>query len=242
MKSFVSASAIAALITLSLFAAPKKPSEMDQALARIQNAKAPADALPAVTFILAHAQEAPAPHLFIASAAAIGNRRVEDSAYLFYIGQMRSRFDMARYPPKGKGSESPTVLLGALSQQIGATVNPAIMREPKMFASVVQRVEAWSPATPAGYDPGWAYSAVVDAAGKKMFADQRATFVKQFGGMSRLLNDPQYFAAFRTVQDYNFSPQQANDPKRLKAKQAAEATMLAIEKKRDIEGLFYKRK
>jgi hypothetical protein len=236
------------MITLGLIAvcagsALAKNPRMDEAMASIEKAGSPAQAVAGMTYILEHASEAPAVHLFMASMAALGNKRAEDAAFLLYAAQFRAQFDLARFPPKQSGGNSPAVLLGALNQQIGEAVNPEIMRAPKSFAAVVKRVEAWSPGTPGGYDPGWEYSSVADAAAKKQLQTSRAAFLKQFGAMSTLLNDPQYFAAFTVVQDFNFSTfEQMQDPKRIKAREAAEAKMLEIEKKRDIEGLYYKRR
>jgi len=225
------------LFSISLFA---DNAALDKALAGLQAAKSATEAAPHLEYVLAHAQEAPAPHMFIASAAALSSNRLQDAGYLFYAAQLRGRYDMARFPPKGKGADSPAAILGALSQQIGTVVNPAVMREPKTFADVVNRVAKWTPITAGGYSPTWEYTAADPVAGKKVFDTQRAAFIKQVGGLSTLLNDPQYFAAFKVLQDYNMSEKKPG-PAQEKAKTAAIDTMSAIEKKRDIEGLFYKR-
>ena len=214
---------------------------MDNALTALQNAQSAEQAAKPIAFIVQHATEAPAPHLFIASASAMSSDKLEDAAFLFYIAQMRARYDLARFPPKErKGGNMPGVALAAMSQQIGAVVNPSVMREPKTFAKAIARVQAWAPQTPAQYNPGWDYNTPNPDAGKKMLDAQRAAFNKQFGALSTLLSDPQYFAAFKVVQQYNLdgSP---SDEDRIKAKSAAEAAMLAIEKKKDIEGLYYHR-
>jgi len=226
-----------ALLSISLFA---DTAQMDKALAGLQAAKSAADAATHLNYVLAHSQEAPAPHLFIASAAALSSNRLPDAGYLFYAAQLRGRYDIARFPPKGKGAESPAAILGALSSQIGTVVNPAVMREPKTFADVVTRVSKWTPVTTPGYSPTWEYTAPDPAAAKKVFDTQHAAFIKQVGGLSTLLNDPQYFAAFKVLQDYNMSKTKPG-PAEEKAKTAAIDTMAAIEKKKDIEGLFYKR-
>lgn len=231
--------ALALLVTLPLFGAAPKVTEMDKALAQIERSATPAEATKPMTYILAHAQEAPALQLFLASAVAINVSRLEDAAYLFYVAQMRTRHDLVRFPPKGTGGDSPGVALGAVSNQLGAEINPAVMREPAVFAKVVTRVSAWTPSMPSGYTPGWEYTSVKEADGKRAFAEHRAGFVKQFGGLSTLLNDPEYFAAFKVMQAYNFSSlEQQKDAARTKEKNAAQAKMLAIEKKRGIEGLF----
>lgn len=217
-------------------------TKMHDALLQLQRSKTAADALPALTYILGHAAEAPSLQLFIGATAAMGNNRLEDAAFLFYIAQMRSRYDLLRFPPKATGGDSPAAVLAALNQQIGAAVNPAIMRQPASLTAVVKRVEAWTPAIPAGYEPGWPHTTGKQDAAKALFATQRAAFKKQFGAISALLNDPEYFAAFRTVQDYNFSTaEQMKDARRKKAKQDAEQKMLAIERMRGLEGLYYEK-
>jgi hypothetical protein len=226
------------LLTISLFG---DNAAMDKALAGLQAAKSAADAAPSLNYVLAHSQEAPSPHLFIASAAALSSDRLGDAGYLYYTAQLRGRYDVARFPPKGQGGDSPTRILTAFSQQIGGVVNPAVMSEPKTFAEVVTRVSKWTPVTAATYTPSWEYTANDPAAGKKAFDTQHAAFLKQIGGLSTLLNDPQYFAAFKVLQKYNMS-QQKPGPDLEKAKTAAIDTMSGIEKQRGIEGLFYKKK
>lgn len=222
--------------------AAKKPSKMDEILGQIQRAKSPAEALPAMTYVLGHAAEAPSLQLFMGATAAMGNNRLQDAAFLFYVAQMRSRYDLVRFPPKESGGNSPAVLFAALNQQIGSAINPAIMRDPEALVTVVKRVEAWSPAVPAGYAPGWPHTAGKADAAKALFTTQRAAFSKQFGALSTLLSDPEYFASFKVVQDYNFSnPEQMKDPRRKKAKENAEGKMLAIERMRGLEGLYYKK-
>jgi hypothetical protein len=114
------------------------------------------------------------------------------------------------------------------------------MREPATYAKVVERLKNWTPATPKGYDPGWEYTAAKESDAKKEFSNYQAVYLEHFEGMSALLNDPEYFAAFKVLQDFNFSPyEEQQKPKRIKARDAAEAKLRAIEEKRRIEGLFY---
>jgi hypothetical protein len=233
--------AVALLMALPLTAAAKKQNGMDKAMTAIESAASPSDAVAPMEYILEHSTEAPAVHLFVASAVAMSLNRFEDAAYLFYTAQMRSRYDLARFPPKGTGGDSPAVALGALQQQLGAELNPAIMREPAAFAKTVSRVQSYKPAVPAGYDPGWEYGAVNEADAARQFAQHRDVFVKQMGGLSTLLNDKEYFAAFKTMQDFNFSTyEEQQKPARIQARNTAEAKMREIEQKKGIEGLYRK--
>jgi len=239
---FAAALLLAVTVALAAHGQAKKSAKMDEVLKQLQNAASPADALPAAAYIRDHAAEAPALQLFVAAMVSLGSQQLEDAAFLFYVAQLRTRHDLMRYPPKGTGADSPSVLFAALNQQLGAEVNPAVMRDPKALAAVVKRVESWSPATPAGYDPGWPYNPGKPDEAKQVFATQKAAFSNQFGALSALLSDPQYFAAFKTVQDYNFSTAaEMQDAKRKKAKEAAEATMLDIERRRGLEGLYFRK-
>src|SRR5262245_1148225 len=75
-------------------------------------------------------------YLFMASKTALALNRVEDAAFLFYAAQLRAAFDFERYDvarqPDGNNAAT---YLGFLRQTIGASVNPAIMREPARFTA-----------------------------------------------------------------------------------------------------------
>lgn len=230
------------LPAFTLLAGENKQIEMDKTLARIEKSERPADATAPMLYILANAQDAPALQLFLASAIAMSVERLEDAAFLFYAAQMRMRYDLVRFPASAQGGDGPGVALGAISYQLGAEINPAVMRTPASFSKVVERVKAWEPAALPGYNPGWEHGAQHEADAKRQLAEHRTAFVKQFGGLSTLLNDPEYFAAFKVVQDFNFAPYEEQQlANRATEKKAAEEKMLAIEKKRGIEGLYNRR-
>jgi hypothetical protein len=148
--------------------------------------------------------------LFFAANTAARLARVEDAGFLFYAAQMRAAFDFKRYDVEGKGDgENAAIYLGFLNQTTGAAVNPAIMREPKRFASVVARLEAWDllPAADAFY-PEFEGSKPSKLPRAEWPAAARAVkerFLTEFARKTlTLLNDPEYFAAFTIVQDVNF--------------------------------------
>ena len=49
--------------------------------------------------------------LLVASAIAFNNERLEDSAFLFYCGQLRLRFDEQCFPPKPINGTNPIHLM-----------------------------------------------------------------------------------------------------------------------------------
>lgn len=187
--------------------------------------------------VLAKADRAPSIELWMASAIALQQQRVEDAAFLFYAGQLRSHLDLARFPPSGKGGDSPAVALGALSQEVGMMVNPAVMRDPRAFVASFARLEKWQPATPFDYEPGWEHGkALTEKAANEIFVPQRADYMRHFKDFATLLSDPEYQSAFRVVQDYNLSMTDEQRAKSAKALQKAQKTMAEIEKKRGIAG------
>src|SRR5438045_5150266 len=86
--------------------------------------------------------------LYAGAGVAFKQKRLEDSAFLLYAGQLRARFDQKCFPPKETGGDSPFVAYAALSQGLGSTINPAVMAEPKTFAKVLERIEKWNPKAP----------------------------------------------------------------------------------------------
>jgi len=182
-------------------------------------------------------------YLFLASKTAFTLKRTEDAAFLFYAAQLRAAFDFGRYNVSSRpdGNNAATYL-GFLRETIGMSVNPAIMREPKGFASVIERLDRWEmvPSRDAFY-PEFA-----DAKGFKIAPDQWAAaaakikegFMTQFGRrQARLLNDSEYFEAFRFVQAMNFGEQpdtadnRARYQKSMATMEVAEARMFPKEAK-----------
>lgn len=147
--------------------------------------------------------------LYFAANTAFRLGRTEDSAFLFYAAQLRRAVDFQRYniSPEPDGSNAVTYLM-FLNETTGMLINPAIMRQPAQFSSVIARLEKWEivPAAQAYY-PEFA-----EAKGFKLPAAQwpelaRTTkqgFMDAFGKrMVTLLSDKEYFEAFVFVQKVN---------------------------------------
>ena len=64
--------------------------------------------------------------LYFGADVALKEKRLEDSAFLFYAGRLRARFDRECFPPKGTGGDSPFVLIATLSEQFGSAINLAV--------------------------------------------------------------------------------------------------------------------
>jgi TonB family protein len=235
---------LAAVLALGLLAAAAgTPGPPDEAALEKLSEGTPAQQRDALDRVLAHTGSTPSVYLFLASAAALQHGRTEDAGFLLYAAQLRSRLDLDRYPPVGKGGDSPGVLIGALSTQVGQAVNPAIMRDPKVYQGVVDRLRAWSPETAKGYDPGWDFGRAQPAAPARVAAEKmKREYLEPAEGMARLLNTPEYFEAFKVLQDFNLDA--AGDgpkPEQIAQARQAEERMRTIEQKLGIPGLFYRR-
>lgn len=195
------------------------------------------DSIKAVESVLKKSDEHTAVILFVSAQAAFKEKRLEDSGFLFYAAQLRVRFDDACFPPQGKGSESPLVLHGALAEQIGGVINPAIMAEPKVFAKANERIKAWSPKASKDYHPGYEFlNRKTEKEAHAAVKVKRDEFVKGMSDFSTLLNDADYFAAFRIVQKFNSEPEDKRPTEA--AFEKAMQTMKKIEKDKGLKGLF----
>jgi len=146
-------------------------------------------------------------YLLVAANTAIRLGRVEDAAFFLYASQIRAAFDFERYDISARpdGNNAATYL-GFLNHTTGEAVNPAIHREPKLFASVIQRIERWEvvPAADAFYPE------FEDAKGFRTKREDwpargqalKNDFLDKFGRRyAKLLNDPEFFAAYMILQD-----------------------------------------
>jgi len=192
----------------------------------------------ALDLVLANDGSTRSVDLFMASASALKQKRYVDSAYLFYIAKFRVALDNELFPPVGTGGNSPMVLCGALSQQLGTVINPEIMRRPSEFLKALEKTKNWIPEVPKRYNPGWEYTAKQDVSkAKDNLKKIRSEFNKGMGGLATLLNKPNYFSSFKIAQAYNMTFDDSR-PSKEKYDEAV-AKMTQIEKDSGIEGMFY---
>jgi len=210
------------------------------------------DAVKALEIVLEKPDEYSTVILYHGSGVAFKEKRLEDSAFLFYIARWRARFDKECFPPIGEGGNSPFTLYSALQHQYGSAINPAVMAEPQVFEGALARVKKWSPKASKEYDPGYAFTerkAEEDALAA--INPKRTEFINKMSDLARLLKMPEYFAAFRVVQAYNLSDLAALSYDKLtqeavdnvmakrpaqKAYDKAMKTMERIEKEQGLEG------
>lgn len=174
--------------------------------------------------------------LYSAVSVAVREKRVEDAGFLFYIARFRAQFDSELFPAVSQGANSPLTSLSALQQQWGSVINPAVMGSPTTFATVLARVKAWTPAVVEGYHPGWQYAGRgEEGRARAAMENTRRQFLESMNGLCTLLQDPTYFAAFRTGQDYN-TLRGARRPTAQEYQEAMQ-TMTRIEKEKGIPGI-----
>lgn len=165
--------------------------------------------MPLIDDFVADSSMASPMFLYFAANTAFRLGRIEDSAFLFYAAQLRRAVDFQRYniSPEPDGNNAVTYLM-FLNETTGMSINPAIMRQPAQFSSVIARLEKWEivPAAQAHY-PEFA-----EAKGFKLPAAQwpelarktKQGFMEAFGKrMVTLLSDKEYFEAFIFVQKVN---------------------------------------
>jgi len=147
--------------------------------------------------------------LYFAANTAFRLGRVEDAAFLFYGAQLRRAVDFQRYniDTTANGNNAATYL-GFLNQTTGVAINPAIMRLPAAFTSVIARLERWDVvASRRAFYPEFAEAKgfrVPEAEWPALARRTKQGFMDQFGKrMVTLLGDKQYFEAFSFVQRVN---------------------------------------
>jgi hypothetical protein len=188
------------------------------------------DAAKAIDTVLKKPEDYSTLLLYSAAGAAFKEKRLEDSAFLFYAAQLRKRFDRECFPPKGSGGNSPFVAFQAVDQAYGTQINPALMAEPKMFEKVRLRLNNWQPKASKDYDPGYEFKErKTEKEAHEAVKAHRTDYLKTMSGLSALLNDAEYFAAF------NLGPERDRPTK--EAYEKARNTMKRMEKAKGLESL-----
>jgi hypothetical protein len=199
------------------------------------------DSVSALKEVLTNSESVSAVPLYTASGVALREKQLEDAGYLFYVARFRAQFDKEMFPPTETGGNSPMVAFGALQQQLGGAVNPALMAEPKVFSKVLTSVKSWTPRVASTYNPGWLSSKKgSQEQAEASLQDGKKKFLEGMGGICTLLQDHAYFAAFRVGQDYNLK--RGSERPSQEAYDAAMKTMERIETEKGIQGIASKRK
>ena len=103
---------------------------------------------------LAAVDTAGASRLFAAAMSAYGLGQVEDAAYLYYAGKLRMQADLARFIPKDKGSDAPSVYDHALAAFL-SHVEYVLDTRPESLARVLERMRGLRLLSDEAYRPEW---------------------------------------------------------------------------------------
>lgn len=187
--------------------------------------------IPALEKVLQSAEKQSAEILFTASGLAYKEKRLEDSAFLFYAAGIRTSIDKKCFPPKKEGGDSPFVAYSALAFTLGGTINPAIGNDPKKYANVCDRLAKWNPDVSSEYAPSYEFTERLAQKEASESAQQiRDEVLSKLKGVASLLNDPEYFAASQAMKN----------AKSLEETKKASETMKRIEKEKNVKGVFSK--
>jgi hypothetical protein len=156
-----------------------------------------------LNWVLRHSDAVSPMYLYVAAATAYRHQRLEDAGFLFYAAQVRRKWELLQFPPKGTGGDSPAIFFAFLNQNAGQILNPAVMSEPVVFRRTFDRLMRWRPRTPAGYDPQYEYTAADSAQAAKEFEKLRTEYMTDMAQQATRLELPEYVKCFRVVLHHN---------------------------------------
>ena len=188
----------------------------------------------AVDYILIHADTMTSLNLLAGASTAFQLDRLEDAAFLLYAGRIRVFCDTERFVSTQTGGDSPGVALGGLMENVREPVGKAVTLQPKVYAKLVERMEAWNLRTPEGYDPGWPYK--LQKTPDDLFAKAKADWLGNAKILVQLLALPEYVEAMKTARAFNELPLEKQEKDKAAAGRYAEATktMQRLEKQHNV--------
>jgi hypothetical protein len=191
----------------------------------------------ALKAVIAHPENANAVELATAAAGALRAGDLEQAGLLIFAARLRGFQDLESYPP-AEESQTHTWLGMLLSCVKADVVHHELQFQPKAFAQVVKRLEAFQLKEPADYKPGWNYSK--HTAHPDLFAKNKAEMLAELKPIGDLLLMPDYLAAFKRYCEVNeLSPEMQKSPVKVKKRAGAVETMKRIEKEKNLQGVMY---
>jgi hypothetical protein len=211
--------------------APKQNAAEQELLEKLE--KGP-DKVQALEAVLRKSEELSPSVLRAAMLVALKEKRIEDGAFLLYAGLFRSDFDHECFPPEGLSALGPFVIDSLSSQLFGGDLTSEILNEPATLSKVIDRLKKWSPEVPRDYHPGYDFKErKSERTAVEATKPNRADVVRKLSDCLTLLNDPEYFAAFRVNQAYRSTSADQQPTK--EENETATATMKRIEKAKGIK-------
>lgn len=190
-------------------------------------------------YVLSNPETATAIQLLAATDMTYRAGHLQEAAFLFYAGRIRLCYDLEKYPPRESDSGDTMQFLNVLENNVKIPLVRNLYSQPKIFAEVVKKIEAWNIKEPAGYKPGWEYAPKDVSA--DLFATQKAEALVSLKQMAVLLNIPEYFDALRTMRECNELPFDKQEDKAVVQRRTeAEEVMRRIEKDKNLQGIIYR--
>jgi hypothetical protein len=190
--------------------------------------------------VIAHPENANAVELATAAAGALRAGDLEEAGLLIFAARLRGFQDLECYPPTKEGQAISTeASLGMLLSFVKTdVVHLRLQFEPKVFAGVVKRLEAFQLKEPADYKPGWDYVKHIEK--DDLFTKNKAAMLAELKPVSDLLLMPDYLAAFKRYCEFNeLSPEMQKLPVNAKNRAEDIETMKRIEKEKNLQGVMY---
>lgn len=97
--------------------------------------------------------------LFYAAEAYFAKGEKEKAALVYYLAQLRARFDFKRFPVKGDGTTRPQDEMTALSLMIGEKISPWVLSNTARTGHIFDLVEQTDSAVPYKYLPAFSLPA-----------------------------------------------------------------------------------
>jgi hypothetical protein len=177
---------------------------------------------------------------FHKSSDALTKNDPASAAIAFLMGDIRAEADYHCFPPSNEADDG-VVKVRDENAILGGSIYSLLNKDPKLFASVISTVDAWTASTSPAYKPGWSSKSRCDDYAKAA-SDSKEFTLQPLRSLSHLLNIPEYFKAYSVYndvyQDYLVAPpDDAYSPARISAAADAKKTIMEIERSTGVSAL-----
>ena len=173
------------------------------------------------------------PEVLSAAVKAAEDGSIEDAAYLTATGLMRAMIDFNLYPSSDPSeTQKQAQKINQLLEQLHVN-NGKLMADRDRYSKVIRRLEQWAPNVDDQYSPPWDHAGNTDVAARLEYVEQiKEDHIDEMHQIATLLADDEYHSLCCQLFALTTQNEQAD--------QLVEQ-LTAIEKRRRIEGLFYKK-
>lgn len=136
---------------------------------------------------------------------AFDESRIDDAGFYYYTAKIRSHLDRALLPPVASATAGVQRIHRANLYDLSAYIEPALTRKPEALQTVIRRLQSFAPQFN-DYDPGWEVDMDAVVRPSEMRDAQVQVVINAvidpLQAESRLLQDPDYVALTRKLQNY----------------------------------------